>query len=109
LFANQEQEIARFAIKAEGDKATVKTLEFTVVDNHANATKTELAELLNGNLRLVDVETDEEINATFEEMNTANGKIAVKSMNYEIAKDATANIKVMANISSISDSPDVMG
>jgi hypothetical protein len=30
LFANKDQEIARFAVKASSDNITVKTLEFVV-------------------------------------------------------------------------------
>ncbi len=102
LFANQEQEIARFAIKAEGDNITVKSLEFTVTPS-ANATIAKLKELLDSNMKLVNVETDEEITATFEDM--TNAWVAVKSMSYNVNKDETVNIKVMANISSISEDP----
>jgi hypothetical protein len=36
---------------------------------------------------------------------TNAGKIAVKSISYNVAKDETVNVKVMANISSISEDP----
>ena len=55
-------------------------------------------------MKLVNVETDEEITATFEDMTNA-WVVAVKSMSYNVNKDETVNIKVMANISSISEDP----
>jgi hypothetical protein len=65
---------------------------------------TGIKDLFDGNLRLVNVENDEEIDATFD-LDTTNtdGKIAVKDMNLAVAKDATVNLKVMANIASIDD------
>ena len=94
LFENKEQEVLRFAIKAASDKTTVKTLELT---ESAISDKTLLPDLLNWKLRLVNVENDEEIDATFEDV-TAAWVIAIKDMNLEIAKDATINVKLMANI-----------
>jgi len=103
LFANKDQEVARFAVKAASDNITVKTLELTATAGWT-ATLTGIKDLFDGNLRLVNVENDEEIDATFD-LDTTNtdGKIAVKDMNLAVAKDATVNLKVMANIASIDD------
>jgi hypothetical protein len=55
-------------------------------------------------MRLVNVENDEEIDATFDlDTTDTNGKIAVKDMNLSVAKDSTINVKVMANIAAIDD------
>ena len=99
LFENKEQEIGRFAIKAASDKTTVKSLELTATWT-AN-TGTLLTDLLNGKLKLVDVESEEEIDASFEDITA--WVIAVKDMNLSIEKDTTVNVKVMANIGGIDD------
>jgi len=108
LFANKDQEIARFAVKASSDNITVKTLEFVVAADWTTWTLAEMDTLLDGNLRLVNVENNEEVDATFDfDTNfDTNWLIHVKDMNLAVAKDATVNLKVMANIANIDD---VMG
>ena len=105
LFANKDQEIARFAVKASSDNITVKTLEFVVTADWTIWTLAEMSTLLDENLRLVNVENNEEVDATFDfDTNfDTNWLIHVKDMNLAVAKDATVNLKVMANVGSIED------
>ena len=103
LFENKDQEVARFAIKAANDKITVKSLDLTATVA-SWATLPEIKNLFDGNLRLVNVENDEEIDATFDlDTTDTDGKIVVKDMNLAVEKDATINLKVMANVGSIED------
>ena len=103
LFENKNQEILRFAIKAASDKTTVKSLEIKAYSGSLIASWTELGNLLNNNLKLLNVENDEEIDATFEDITVTWWKavISLKDMNLSIEKDTTINVKLMANIGDI--------
>ena len=101
LFANKEQEIGRFAVKAENDNITIKSLVLAAT----TLTDDEMAWLFDGNLRLVNAETDEEIDANFEDYDAITNTISVKDMNLDVAKDTTINVAVMADIASITTAP----
>ena len=99
LFANKEQEIWRFSIKADGEKLTLKWFTLTVDSDLADD---DITNYLDSNLTLVDVATDEEIKATFADYAWATDTIVISNItSYSIEKDKTANIKVMVNMPSI--------
>ena len=100
LFGNKEQEIWRFALKASSDDVTIKTLEISLTGSAVSGEV--MNELLDGNLRLVDVADDKDITADVEDV-TTEWVIKFKSMNYSIKKDQTANIKVLADLGDTDD------
>lgn len=102
LFANKEQEIMRFAIEAEWDDVMVKSLELRVSTDGNKALLTEVKNLMDWELKLVNVETEEEIAATFENM-TADWKIFLRDMNYNIKKNGIINLKLMVDLWNIDE------
>ncbi len=102
LFANAEQEVGRFAIKANND--TVVLRDFNLDNNWGTLTDDDFLALFDGNLTLFKIDADNETevsaNITF---NDSTKNFEVRNMNVEIAKDKTVNFKLMANLGNIKD------
>ncbi len=96
LYSNADnQEIGRFAVKAEDEDLKLKTLTLDAT----STTTDDLDELLStSDVKLIDLTNNTEVSATVE----LNGDtIVFKSMNYNIAKGATSNFKVTADFGDI--------
>ncbi|USN56530.1 MAG: S-layer homology domain-containing protein [Candidatus Peribacteria bacterium] len=100
LYSNADQEIGRFAVRADAEDLKLKEVTFDVT-----LTTGAVEDLLSdGDVTLVDVANGTEISATTEVVGTGlTGTIKFSGMSYTIAEDATVNFKVMGDFANVSD------
>lgn len=101
LFANKEQEVGRFSIKANNDTAVLKDFD---LENQGSLSATDFETLFDGNLTLfkIDSDTATEVNANIT-FNDAKDIFEVRNMSVEIPKNKTVNFKLMASLGTIKD------
>jgi len=100
LFSEENQEVGRFSIKADGDYTTLKKLDLGIVIDGVLLTVPLLKDMFDGNFTLVNVANNETISAKMD-INVAGNKLEIRNMNYRIEKDQTVNLKLMVNLPKI--------